>query len=152
MSQNKINIRNKRAYYEFEIMEKFVAGLILTGTEIKSIRQGKASIKEAHCVFMNQELWVKNMQITEYELGTHYNHEPKRDRKLLLSKRELKRLLGKVKEKGLTITTLHLFISERGFAKLEIALGRGKKIHDKRQSIKEKDEKRSLERRDTYRN
>lgn len=139
-----INIQNKKARFEFEILDRFVAGIQLKGTEIKSIRKGKASLVEAYCVFINSELFIRNMNIAEYSHGNRYNHEPKRDRKLLLEKRELRKMLIKVNERGLTIVPLRLFINDRGFAKVEIALARGKKIYDKRQSIKEKDIKRDL--------
>ncbi len=141
-----INIVNKKAGFEFHLLEKFIAGLVLTGTEIKSVRQGKASIKEAYCLFQRGELWIRKMHITEYDKGTHYNHEPTRERKLLLGKRELRKLEVKVTEKGLTIIPIKLFISERGFAKLEISLAKGKKVYDKRHSIKEKDLKREMKR------
>ena len=143
---NKINIVNKKATYEYQFIEKWVAGIQLTGTEIKSLRQGKASLGDAFCVIKKNELWVKNMHITEYEKGTYANHEPLRTRKLLLRKSELKKLDKKVREKGLTIIPVSVFISERGFAKIEIALAKGKKVHDKRVSIKEKDTKREFDR------
>lgn len=143
---NKINIQNKKAWHDFEIIEKFTAGIQLTGTEIKSIRMGKASLVDSYCYFSNNELFVKNMQIAEYDYGTHYNHAPKRDRKLLLQRKELRKLEKNVKEKGLTITVLHLFISDKGLAKLEIALARGKKEYDKREDIKKKDTQRQLDR------
>ncbi len=144
---DKIRIRNKKAYYEYTILEKFVAGIQLKGTEIKSLRQGKANLTDAFCNFVKGELFVYKMNIAEYDFGTHYNHEPKRERKLLLTKRELKRLLIKVKEKGFTIVPTFLFINEKGLAKLEIALAKGKNVHDKRESIKDKDLKRDLDRR-----
>ncbi len=141
-----INIKNKKAYFEFEFLDKFIAGILLTGTEIKSIRAGKVNMSDAWCFFQKEELWVKNLNISTYDKGTHYNHEPLRQRKLLLNKKELSKLLGKIKERGLTIIPLRLFISERGFAKLEIALAKGKKLHDKRENIKERDAKRELDR------
>jgi len=141
-----LNISNKKAYFEFEILEKFVAGMELTGTEIKSIRNGKANMSDAFCSFSGTELFVRNLHISEYEMGTHYNHEPKRARRLLLQKKELKKLLTKVKEKGLTIMPLKIFLSSTGYAKMEIGLAKGKKIHDKRDSIKEKDMKRDMAR------
>lgn len=137
-----INISNKKAYFEFEILEKFTAGIVLSGTEIKSVRNGKASMSDAFCSFTGTELYIRNLHISEYEMGTHYNHEPKRARKLLLQKRELRKLLNKVKEKGLTIMPLKIFLSSTGYAKVEIGLAKGKKVHDKRDSIKEKDLKR----------
>lgn len=146
MADAQVNIRNKRASFDFHLLEKFTAGLQLTGTEIKSIRQGKASLNDAFCLFRKDELWVKNMHISEYEKGTYANHEPLRIRKLLLRKSELRKLDKKVREKGLTIIPLSVFISGRGFAKMEIALAKGKKVHDKRESIREKDTKRELDR------
>ena len=141
-----VNIRNKKASYEYEFIETLVAGLQLTGTEIKSIRKGKASIKEAHCYFSNNELWVKNMHIAEYDFGNRFNHETRRERKLLLNKKELRRLERKIKEKGFTIIPIGLFITKSGWAKLKIALARGKKLYDKRATIKEKDLKRDMDR------
>ena len=142
-----VNIKNKKATYEYQIIDKLVAGLQLTGTEIKSVRLSKASIGDGYCAFRKGELWVKNLHIAEYERGTHYNHEPMRPRKLLLTKRELNKLEKKVKEKGLTVVPLRLFISERGFAKLEIALAKGKKAYDKRETIKKRDVERDIDRR-----
>ena len=141
-----VNIRNKRASFEFQFIEKFVAGIALQGTEIKSIRMGKVNFLDAYCAFHDNELFLYEMHISPYEKGTHYNHEPKRHRKLLLTKRELKRLNSKSEEKGLTIVPTRIFLGARGFAKVEIALARGKKTFDKRESIKEKDLKRDLER------
>ena len=136
---NNINIKNRKASFEFSFLEKYTAGIQLTGTEIKSIRNGKASIGEAYCVFIKEELWVRNMHIDEYTQGTYYNHAPKRDRKLLLNKSELRKLELKIKDKGLTIIPLALFINSKGFAKLEIALAKGKKLFDKRDDIKKRD-------------
>ncbi len=144
--ENNIRIKNRKAFHEFFILEKFVAGIQLTGTEIKSIRTGKVSLAEGYCAFKGKELFVVNMHIAEYKFGTHYNHEPKRDRKLLLTKRELKKLANKTREKGLTIVPIVLFINEKGLAKLEIALAKGKKLYDKRESLKTKDSKRDLDR------
>jgi len=141
-----INIKNKKASFQYFLLETFMAGIQLTGTEIKSIRAGKVSLSESYCAFKNDELFVHNMHISEYSLGTHYNHEPKRTRKLLLSKRELRRLLGKVKERGFTIVPTVLFINDKGLAKLEIALAKGKHFYDKRESLKKKDMKRDLDR------
>lgn len=141
-----IHIRNKKAGFEYFLLEKFIAGLVLTGTEIKSIRGGKASINEAYCAFTEGELFVRNMHIAEYDYGTYNNHEPRRDRKLLLTARELRKLRTKLEEKGLTLVPTHLFINEKGFAKLEIALARGKKLFDKRESTKQKDVRREMER------
>lgn len=143
---NTINIKNKKAWHDYEVIEKFIAGMQLTGTEIKSIRLGKASLVDSYCYFVNSELYVKNMHITEYNWGTHYNHQPTRDRKLLLNAKELRKLSRNVKEKGLTIVTLRLFISENGYAKLEIAMARGKKEFDKREDLKQRDTKRQLDR------
>lgn len=142
----KVNIVNKKARFEFEFIDTFFAGIVLTGTEIKSVRESKVNISDAYCYFEKDELFVRNLHISEYKQGGIYNHEPKRKRKLLLKKRELSRLQDKVKQKGLTIVPVRLFISGTGFAKLEIALAKGKKIHDKRDQIKEKDLKRDLER------
>jgi SsrA-binding protein len=141
-----IDIRNKKAWFEFEFLEKFTAGLVLMGTEIKSIREGNVSMNDAWCYFSSGDLWVKNLNISIYEKGTHYNHEPLRPRKLLLRKREMEKLQAKIKEKGLTIIPIRLFLSDRGFAKLEIALAKGKKTHDKREVIKERESKRELQR------
>ena len=146
MKPAELNIRNKRATFEYEIIDRYVAGIVLRGSEIKSVRDGRASINEAYCMFKEGELWVKNLNISEYKQATVWQHEPLRMRKLLLSKKELGKLLAKVKERGYTIVPLKMFLNERGFAKLEIALARGKKTHDKRNSIKAKDEKRDLER------
>lgn len=146
MTANNINIKNRRAYFDFEILEKFYAGIQLAGTEIKSIRAGKASLVDSFCFFIKGELWVKGMNIAEYFYGTYNNHQPVRERKLLLQKKELIKLERKTKESGLTIIPLRLFINERGYAKLEIALAKGKKLHDKRDSLKEKDTNREMDR------
>jgi SsrA-binding protein len=145
--QKNINIKNKKARFEYEIIDKYTAGIVLTGTEIKSIRQSKASIAESFCEFNEQgELFVINMSIEEYTYGNYSNHRPKAERKLLLNKRELRKLEKEVKNTGLTIVPLRLFINEKGFAKLEIALAKGKKLYDKRESIKDRDNKRDLDR------
>ncbi|MFZ4523400.1 MAG: SsrA-binding protein SmpB [Bacteroidales bacterium] len=144
--EKSINIRNKRASHEYFLIQEVTAGIQLTGTEIKSIRDGTASIVDGYCTYTNGELFVRNMHIAEYSFGTHYNHEPKRDRKLLLTKRELKKLLVKVKERGFTIIPVLLFINERGLAKLTIALARGKHSYDKRETLKQKDHQREMER------
>ncbi len=141
-----INIKNRRATFDYEILDKLVAGLVLKGTEIKSIREGNASLGESHCFFKGKEVWIKNMHIKEYGFGGAFNHDPLRDKKLLLSKVESEKWKKKIDEKGLTIIPLRLFISNSGYAKIEIALGRGKKVHDKRDSIKKKDTQRELER------
>ena len=146
MKPAEVNIRNKRATFEYEILDTYVAGMVLRGSEIKSVRDGKASMNDAYCQFRNEELWIKNLNITEYKEATVWQHEPLRMRKLLLSKKEISKLLAKVKERGFTIIPLRLFINERGFAKIEIALARGKKVYDKRASIKEKDQKRDMDR------
>lgn len=141
-----INIKNKKASFQFEFIEKFVCGMVLKGTEIKSIREGKVSLTEAFCVFLRGELYVRQMHIAPYTMAASYNHEAVRDRKLLLSKKELEKLETKSDEKGLTIIPVRIFINDRGLAKMEIALGRGKKLHDKRHDLKEKDAKRELQR------
>lgn len=146
MKPAEVNIRNKRATFEYELIDTYVAGMVLRGSEIKSVRDGKASMNDAYCQFKDDELWIKNLNISEYKEATVWQHEPLRMRKLLLSKKELSKLLAKVKERGFTIIPLRLFITERGFAKIEIALARGKKVYDKRASIKEKDQKRDLDR------
>ena len=144
--QNKIEIKNKKAHFLFQIEEKYIAGVQLKGTEIKSIRAGKASLVDTYCYFKNGELWIKGMHIAEYEHSSHFNHQPKRDRKLLLKRQELKKLQRKSMEKGYTIVALRVFINERGWAKVEIALAKGKMKHDKREEIKRKDMKRDMER------
>lgn len=144
--QKHVDIRNRRASFEFHFLETFTAGMVLTGTEIKSIRQGKINLTDAYCLFHDEGLVVRQMHISAYNEGTHYNHDPLRDRILLLQKREIKKLLNKVKDVGLTIVPTRLYISDRGFAKLEIALAKGKKLFDKREGIKEKDIKREMSR------
>ena len=141
-----INIKNRRATFDYAISETFTAGIVLTGTEIKSIRQGKASLVDTFCYIDNGEVWVKNMYIAEYFYGTYNNHAERRDRKLLLNKKEIAKLQKNNKEAGFTIVPLRLFINDRGLAKLVIGLGRGKKEYDKRQSIKERDDKRAMAR------
>jgi SsrA-binding protein len=150
MAQQKINIKNKKAYFNYEIIDKFEAGIVLAGTEIKSIRAGKASLADAYCKFIDGELWVL-MSIAEYSHGGVYNHEPNRRRKLLLTKRELRKLEKKTQESGMTIVPLRLYLNDKGFAKLEIALARGKKKYDHRQAIKDRDEKREMARNRKYR-
>lgn len=145
--QKKVNIQNKKARFEYEILDKYTAGIVLTGTEIKSIRESKARIAESFCEFNDLgELFVINMYIEEYIFGHQYNHKPKSERKLLLNKRELKRLKRDVEAKGNTIVPLRLFLNENGLAKLDIALGKGKKTHDKRETLKDRDNKRDLAR------
>jgi SsrA-binding protein len=146
MSKKDIHIKNRKATFEYEIIDKLSAGLQLQGTEIKSIKEGDAGINEAFCQFIKDELFVINMQIAEYKFGTYDNHEPKRPRKLLLQRGELDRWKKKVAEKGLTIVPTLLFVNDKGLAKLNIALAQGKKIHDKRDSIQDKDNKRQLDR------
>ncbi|MFD2967909.1 SsrA-binding protein SmpB [Sphingobacterium bambusae] len=141
-----INIKNKRASFEFHLLERFTAGIRLLGTEIKSIREGKANINDSFCSFLDDGLYIRNMHIAEYSFGSFYNHEAKRDRQLLLTKREMKKLRDKGEEKGFTIVPLRIFISERGFAKVEIALAQGKKDFDKRETLKERESKRELDR------
>lgn len=145
--QSKINIKNKRARFEYELLDQFHAGIVLGGTEIKSIRLGKANITESFCEFNERgELFIVNMQVDEYSHGNHYNHQPKAVRKLLLQKRELGKLHREVRNTGLTIIPLQLFINEKGLAKLNIALAKGKKLYDKREAIKERDTKKDLAR------
>lgn len=144
--QSNINIRNKRATFDYELLETYTAGLVLTGTEIKSIRLGKASLVDTFCIFEKSGLWVRNMNISEYFYGSYNNHAVRRDRKLLLNSKELKKIQRLVKETGYTIVPTRLFINDRGLAKLNIAVARGKKQYDKRQSLKEKDDKRMLDR------
>lgn len=145
--QKPVNIKNKKAKFEYEILDTYTAGIVLTGTEIKSIRDSKASISESFCEFNDRgELFVINMTIQEYAFGNYYNHKPKAERKLLLNKRELKKLEKEVNIKGNAIIPLRLFLNEKGLAKLEIALGKGKKLYDKRDTIKDRDNKRNLDR------
>ncbi len=145
--QKRINIQNKRAKFDFEILDKYTAGIVLAGTEIKSLRDGKASLSQSFCEFNDKgELFVINMQIDEYSHGGHFNHKPKAERKLLLQKRELKKLRKEVTTSGLTIVPLNLFINDNGLAKLNIALARGKKQYDKRETIKDRESKRNLDR------
>ena len=141
---NNINIKNKRARYEYEFVDTHVAGIVLKGSEIKSIREGKINLQDGYCQFHNNELFVRNIHISQYEQGTHFNHEPTRERKLLMKKKELVKLKKKSEEKGLTIIPIRVFTIDRGLAKIEIALAKGKKIHDKRQDLKEKSLKREL--------
>lgn len=141
-----VNIKNRRARFDYEITDTFTAGIVLTGTEIKSIRQGKASLADTFCYVVDGEVWIKNMYIAEYFYGSYNNHTERRDRKLLLTKKEIARLEKTNKEAGFTIVPLRVFISERGFAKVVIGIGRGKKEYDKRQSIKEREDKRAMAR------
>ncbi|KIA82796.1 single-stranded DNA-binding protein [Kaistella solincola] len=144
--EKSIAIYNKRARFEFEIFDEIEAGMVLTGTEIKSLRSSKASITESFCQFIDGELYIINMTIDEYKLGTYYNHKTKRERKLLLHKRELQKLEKKLKDVGNTIIPLKLYINDKGKAKVLIALGRGKKLYDKRESIKDRENRRNLDR------
>ncbi len=141
-----INIQNKRARHDYELEDKLTAGIMLSGTEIKSIRAGKASLVDAYCYFVRGEMWIKGMHIAEYSYGTYNNHVEKRERKLLLNKKELAKFERKTKESGLTIVPLRLFLNEKGIAKLDIALAKGKKKYDKRESLKKEDAKREMDR------
>jgi SsrA-binding protein len=143
---NRINIKNKKAFHDFEILEKYVAGIQLKGSEIKSIRLGKVSLAESYCLFHQNELYVRGVQIAEYAWSSYNKHDPGRDRKLLLNRQELKKLQRKTRESGLTMVALRIFIADSGYAKLEIGLARGKKEYDKRETIKRKDAQRQLER------
>ena len=146
MAQKELNIRNKKARFEYHLEDVFNAGIQLSGTEIKSIRNGKASILEAYCVYSNSEVWIRNMHITEYENGSFYNHKPRADRKLLWNRKEIEKIEKFLKIKGNTLIPLKLFLSEKGWVKVEIACAIGKKLHDKRQDLKEKDDKREMDR------
>ncbi len=139
-------IKNRSAYHDYFIEEKYDAGMVLAGTEVKSIREGKVSFADSFCVFLKGELWVKSMHIAEYRMGTTNNHLVVHDRKLLLTKRELRKLEGKIKDKGFTIIPLRIFFSEKGYAKMEIGLGKGKKLYDKRDSIKQRDTDKEIKR------
>ena len=141
-----MEIKNRSAFFEYFIDDKYVAGIVLTGTEIKSLRQGKASFNDSYCIFNKGELWIKSFHIAEYSHGTVNNHDPIRERKLLLNRRELKKLEARLKEKGYTIVPLRLFFNEKNLAKLEIGLGKGKKLHDKRETIKQRDTEREIKR------
>ena len=141
-----IEIKNKRASFDYILTDRIEAGIVLYGTEIKSIRDGKASLVDTYCMFQNGELWVKNMQISAYRLGYYYNHDVKRDRKLLLSKRQLKKYERETKEIGYTIIPIRLYVNEKGLAKLEIALAKGKKAYDKRETLKAKEAKTDMDR------
>ena len=143
---NTINIKNRKAKFQYEFLDKYIAGIKLAGTEIKAIRQGKASIAESFCEFQDGELYVINMHVEEYSHATHFNHNPKSERKLLLQKRELRKLEKEVKNGGLTIIPLRLFINDRGLAKIQITLAKGKKLYDKRETIKDRDNRRKLDR------
>ena len=143
---NQITIKNKRASFDYELLETFTAGLVLTGTEIKSIRLGKASLVDTFAIVEHGVVWVKNMYVAEYFFGTYNNHAPRRDRKLLLNRKEIRRLQTAAKDRGFTLVPTRLFINERGLAKLVLAIARGKKEYDKRQSIRERDDRREMDR------
>lgn len=143
---SRINIKNKRASFDYELSDRIIAGIVLYGTEIKSIRDGKASLVDTYCLFEKGELWLKNMQISAYRLGYYYNHDVKRDRKLLLNRKELRKYERASQETGYTIIPTKIFIDEKGLAKVEIALARGKKDYDKRNSLREKDDRRDIDR------
>ena len=141
-----MEIKNRSAYYEYYIDDKYVAGIALLGTEVKSLRSGRASFNDSYCLFQKGELWIKSLHIAGYSHGTVNNHDPVRDRKLLLTKRELKKLDAKIKEKGYTIIPLRIFFTDKNLAKMEIGLAKGKKLHDKRETIKQRDTERELKR------
>ena len=140
-----VNIRNKRATFDYEIIEEYIAGIVLVGTEIKSLRLGKASLVDSYCYFERNELWIRNVNIAEYTWGTCNNHVPKRDRKLLLNRKELNKLQRALQDKGLTVVGLRIFLNDRGLAKVAICLARGRKTYDKREYLKENDAKREMD-------
>ena len=146
MKLSEVNIKNRRANFDYAISETFTAGIVLTGTEIKSIRQGKASLVDTFCYVNSGEVWIKNMYVAEYFYGTYNNHQTRRDRKLLLNRKEINKLQKASKKNGMTIVPLRIFINDRGLAKVVVGLGRGKKEYDKRQSIKEREDKRNMAR------
>ena len=141
-----MEIRNRNAYHEYFIEDKYSAGIVLTGTEVKSLREGKVSFNDSYCFLHKGELWVKSLHIAEYSHGTSSNHDPLQDRKLLLQKRELKKLEGKIREKGFTVVPLRIYFNEKGLAKMELGLGKGKKLYDKRETIKQRDTEREMKR------
>ncbi len=145
-NNNTINVKNRKATFDYEILESFTAGVVLTGTEIKSIRQGKVGLTDTYCMVINNEIWVKNMYIAEYSFGSYNNHTTHRDRKLLLNRKEIRRIARETMQPGFSIVPLRLFINERGLAKIVITIARGKRQFDKRQSIKEREDKRSIDR------
>jgi SsrA-binding protein len=149
MSKSTLNITNKRATYEFSLLLRFSAGIMLTGSEIKSVRAGNVNLTDAFCFLKDDELWVKNMHIGQYKQAAHYNHDPLRNRKLLLNKSEIRKLKSKLREKGLTIVPIRMWLSETGYAKIEIALAQGKKTFDKREDIKKRDSERDMKRSET---
>lgn len=146
MKANSVNIKNKRAQFDYDISDTYIAGLVLTGTEIKSIRDGKASLTDTYCVVERGEVWVKGMNISEYFYGSYNNHVARRDRKLLLNKKEIQKISKVAEDVGFTIVPIKIFINERGLAKMQIGIGRGKKQYDKRQAIKEREDKRNIDR------
>ncbi|MBR6249535.1 MAG: SsrA-binding protein SmpB [Muribaculaceae bacterium] len=146
MATNNINIKNRKATFDYEIIETFTAGIVLTGTEIKSLRLGKAGLTDTYCLTENRELWLKNMYIAEYSYGSYNNHTTHRDRKLLLNRKELNRIAKASEQPGYSVVPLRIFINEKGLAKVVIAIARGKKAYDKRQSIRERDDKRAISR------
>lgn len=137
-------IKNKRATFDFEILQTFSAGIVLTGTEVKSVRGGKAGLSDSYCIILNGEVWLKNMNITAYKEGSYNNHEPRRLRKLLLNREEIRKMESRLKEKGTTLIPLQLYFNERGFAKVDIGIARGKKMYDKREELKKKDQAREI--------
>src|SRR5512146_1965630 len=141
-----MEIKNRASYHEYFIDDKWVAGMVLTGTEVKSLRAGKASFNDSYCIVHKGEVWIKSLHIAEYSHGTVNNHDPIRDRKLLLQKREIKKIENKLKEKGYTLVPLHIFFNEKNLVKIEIGLGKGKKLHDKRETIKKRDVEREMKR------
>ncbi|MBR1882679.1 MAG: SsrA-binding protein SmpB [Muribaculaceae bacterium] len=143
---NNINIKNRKASFDYEIIETFTAGIVLTGTEIKSIRQGKAGLTDTYCMVENREVWVKNMYVAEYSFGSYNNHASHRDRKLLMNRKEINRIAKAAEQPGYSIVPLRVFLNERGLAKIVIAIARGKKLYDKRQAIREREDKRNLDR------
>lgn len=145
-TSSKVNIRNKRASFDYIFIDRYTAGIVLTGTEIKSIRAGKASLVDTYCIITNGEVWVKNMYIAPYEYGSYNNHTARRDRKLLLSRKEIRHLAEDLKSPGFTLVPTHLYLSEKGLAKVDIQLCRGKKEYDKRASLKDKEDKREMDR------
>lgn len=146
MKANQVNITNRKARFNYEIGDTFTAGMVLTGTEIKSIREGRANLSDSYCVVDRGEVWVKGMHISEYFYGSYNNHVARRDRKLLLSKKEIAKIEKESGDPGFTIVPLRIFINDRGFAKIVIGIGRGKKSYDKRQSIKEREDRRNIDR------
>ncbi len=141
-----MEIKNRKAYFEYSILQKYVAGIVLTGTEIKSLRAGKASFNDSYCLLFKDELFLRNLHIAEYNFGSIYNHDPNRERKLLLRRPEIRKIESKLKEKGYTIVPLKIFIAANGLAKVEIGLGKGKKLHDKRETIKARESEREIRR------